>query len=181
MVNDMTYLTFYPSALSEITLASDGISLTGLWFKNQKYYGSTIVPPITIKNDLPIFLKTKKWLNEYFSGGNPAISALSLSPSGSSFRQAVWNILTQIPYGQVSTYGTISKILASKMNKNTMSNRAIGSAISHNPISIIIPCHRVIGSNGSLTGYAAGIDIKLNLLQLEKINASKLFFKGANL
>ena len=171
----MTYITYYSSILSEITLASDGVNLTGLWFKGQKYYGSTIIPPIKLKNDLPIFLKTKNWLNEYFYGQNPKISTLPISLLGTPFRKSVWDILTQIPYGQVFTYGKIAKILALKMNKNVISSRAVGGAVGHNPISIIVPCHRVIGANGSLTGYAANINIKLNLLKLENVDTYKLF------
>ena len=159
----MYYKTSYTSPLSMITLAADDENLVGLWFDGQKYYGSGI--QLTVNDNLPIFAAAKSWLDRYFNGGKPIISELPLNPVGvSEFRKAVWDILCEIPYGEVVTYGDIAK----KMGKR-MSAQAVGGAVGHNPISIIIPCHRVVGANGSLTGYAGGIDKKTALLTLEGV------------
>lgn len=163
----MIYLTHFPSPMGEITLSSDGESLTGLWLEGQKYYASTISCETETRDDLPLFHIVTEWLCRYFRGENPEISELPLSPKGSPFRQEVWEILKKIPYGTVTTYGEIAKEMAVRMNKPRMSAQAVGGAVGHNPISIIIPCHRVVGSNGSLTGYAGGIDKKIKLLELE--------------
>jgi len=168
----MTYITKINTKIGPITLASDGINLTGLWLDGQKYYAATIKEKIENK-ELAIFGETKKWLNEYFEGKNPK-NSLKLKLEGSSFRQDVWSILLEIPYGKVITYGDIAKKLEKKYKKK-MSAQAVGGAVGHNPISIIVPCHRVVGSNGSLTGYAGGIDKKIKLLELEKANMEKLF------
>ena len=149
-------------------MASDGENLTGLWFKEQKYYASTISGEIMEKN-LVIFEKTIQWLERYFHGERPRITELQLAPQGSMFRKEVWKILCEIPYGEVLTYGEIAKMIAKKRGIERMSAQAIGGAVGHNPISIIIPCHRVIGSDGSLTGYAGGIELKKKLLEHEGI------------
>lgn len=172
----MFYSTQYTSDfLGEISLASDGENLVGLWLKGQKYFGGTIKENIVKKDDLSVFIKTKTWLDQYFQGQQPPISDLPLSPAGSNFRKAVWNILCEIPYGKVTTYGEIARKIAVQMNKKKMSGQAVGGAVSHNPISIIIPCHRVVGTSGSLTGYAGGIHIKIKLLKLEGADMSRLF------
>ena len=124
---------------------------------------------------LPVFGLAKKWLDAYFAGEKPAISELPLAPNGGEFRQAVWDILCEIPYGQCTTYGAIAQKMAARMGKKTMSSQAVGGAVGHNPISIIIPCHRVVGANGSLTGYAGGIDKKIKLLQHEGADMFGLF------
>ena len=165
----MFYKTNYSSPVGLITLACDGNNLVGLWFEGQKYYGGTISNVMTEKSDLPIFDTTKKWLDRYFNGEKPAISELPLAPIGGAFRQAVWRILCEIPYGEVTTYGNIAKKMATKMNRESMSSQAVGGAVGHNPISIIIPCHRVVGANGNLTGYAGGVEIKARLLELEGV------------
>ena len=165
--------TNYASPVGLITLACDANNLVGLWFEGQKYYGGTISNVMTEKSDLPLFDITKKWLDRYFNGKNPAISELALAPIGGCFRQEVWQILCKIPYGEVITYGDIAKKMAVKMNRKSMSSQAIGGAVGHNPISIIIPCHRVVGANGSLTGYAGGVEIKAKLLELEGAKTSK--------
>lgn len=157
----MTYSTNYFSPLGEILLTSDGKSLTGLWFVGQKYFAAT-AGDLTVADDLVIFDKTKKWLGEYFAGGRPAISDLPIAPTGSEFRRHVWRALCEIPYGSVMTYGDIAKKLGCK------SAQAIGGAVGHNPISIIIPCHRVMGAGGDLTGYAGGLDKKISLLNHEQ-------------
>ena len=171
----MFYSTTYSSPLGKITLACDGANLAGLWFEGQKYFGASIPEKMTKNDDIPIFAAAKKWLDRYFAGEKPAISELPLAPIGSEFRQKVWKMLCEIPYGEVATYGGIAKKMAVKMKKESMSSQAVGGAVGHNPISIIIPCHRVVGANGCLTGYAGGIDKKIKLLKLEGVDMSRLF------
>lgn len=171
----MLYTTTYSSPVGSLTLACDGESLTGLWLEGQKYYGGTLSGAVTERHDLPAFHAAKEWLDRYFAGKRPAASELALSPAGSEFRREVWHILCEIPYSSFITYGEIAKKMAAKMNRPGMSGQAVGGAVGHNPISIIIPCHRVVGSNGSLTGYAGGIDVKIKLLELEGVDMSRLF------
>ena len=164
----MIYICKYESPIGSLTAASNGVALTGLWFDGQKYFGSTLTEEYE-ERELPVFAKTKDWLDLYFYGENPDFMP-PLAVSGSDFRKSVWNILRQIPYGQTMTYGEIAKKMARQMGTAQMSAQAVGSAVGRNPISILIPCHRVVGSNGSLTGYAAGIDKKSALLALEKVD-----------
>lgn len=171
----MIYVSECKSPLGKITLASDGENLIGLWIEGQKYYFSNLKQEIIKKDDLEIFDKTKKWLDRYFNKEKPQISELKLAPIGNEFRQNVWKILKEIPYGETTTYGEISKQLAKNMKKEKMSAQAVGGAVGHNPISIIIPCHRVIGKSGSLTGYAGGIDKKVKLLEIEGVDMRKFF------
>ncbi len=171
----MYYSTVYDSPIGSITLAGDGKNIVGLWMEDQKYFGGTISTEMVQKDDLEIFDKTKKWLDRYFTGEKPHIKELPLAPIGGEFRQEVWKILTEIPYGEVITYGDIAEKIARKRNKKTMSAQAVGGAVGHNPISIIIPCHRVVGTNKSLTGFAGGIAKKIKLLEHEGIDMSKLF------
>ena len=171
----MYYSTSYPSPVGVITLARDGNSLTGLWLKGQKYHGDDIFGEMIKKDDIPVFESAKRWLERYFAGEKPDISELPLFPQGSEFRREVWRILCEIPYGKVITYGDIAKKMAVKTGKERVSSQAVGGAVGHNPISIIIPCHRVVGSNGSLTGYAGGISVKIKLLELEGADMSGLF------
>ena len=163
----MYYKTTCTSPVGLITLACDGNSLVGLWLEGQKYYGGTISDVMTEKSGLSIFDDAKNWLDRYWAGEKPAIFELPLAPIGGAFRQAVWSILCEIPYGEVITYGDIARQMAARMNRDSMSSQAVGGAVGHNPISIIIPCHRVVGANGSLTGYAGGIATKARLLELE--------------
>lgn len=165
----MYYSTTYSSPVGTLTLASDGEKLSGLWIEGQKYFGKSLPEELTVKHDVLVFDAAKDWLDRYFRGEKPAISELPLRPNGSEFRQRVWKLLCQIPYGEVVTYGDIAKRVAAQMNLESMSGQAVGGAVGHNPISIIIPCHRVVGANGSLTGYAAGIEIKSKLLELEGV------------
>jgi methylated-DNA-[protein]-cysteine S-methyltransferase len=159
-----------------ITLACDDReNLVGLWLEGQKYHGGGIAELMTENGDMPVFNAAKNWLDRYFAGEKPAVSELPLAPVGGEFRQRVWNILCEIPYGVVVTYGDIAKKMAVKMNRESMSSQAVGGAVGHNPISIIIPCHRVVGSNGSLTGYAGGIGTKVRLLELEGVDMSSFF------
>ncbi len=150
-----------------MTMASDGTCLIGLWFDGQKYDRSTLREDeqIVVQN-LPVFDQTKQWLDEYFAGKVPDFLP-PIKMLGTAFRLEVWKILLTIPSGRLMTYGEIAKRIAAKHGKRTMSAQAIGGAVGHNPISIIVPCHRVVAGNGSLTGYAGGIDRKETLLKLE--------------
>jgi methylated-DNA-[protein]-cysteine S-methyltransferase len=171
----MFYTTTYASPLETISLASDGENLVGLWIAGQKYFAATIKGAAVEKPDLPIFAKAQKWLDAYFAGKQPAIAELPLAPIGGEFRKTVWDILCEIPYGQCATYGEIAQKVAARMGKKSMSSQAVGGAVGHNPISIIIPCHRVVGANGSLTGYAGGIGKKVKLLEHEGVAMSRFF------
>ena len=174
-MDKIIYITYYDSILGKLTIASDGENIIGLWIEGQKYFADTIKNENIIKkDDISIFIKTKEWLDRYFRGERPDIKELKLSPKGSEFRQNVWKILCRIPYGQTITYGKIAKEIAKLMNKNSMSAQAIGNAVGHNQISIIIPCHRVVGTNGGLTGYAGGIDKKRELLELENADVKDI-------
>lgn len=165
----MLYSSNYSSPLGNITIASDGSKLSGLWIEGQKYFASSIKGEMIKNDNLQIFADTKNWLNMYFAKQNPDIKDLPLAPEGNEFRQAVLDILISIPYGEVTTYGEIADKIAKRFNKSSMSAQAVGGAVGHNPISIIIPCHRVVGKNGNLTGYAGGINLKIKLLELEGI------------
>ncbi len=171
----MFYSTSYPSFLGEITLVSDGENIVELRLAEHRHFEAPIGDCVEANFDLPTFAMAKKWLDAYFSGKKPAISELPLAPAGNEFRQTVWGLLCEIPYGQCTTYGEIAKETAVRLNKNCMSSQAVGGAVGHNPISIIIPCHRVIGANGNLTGYGGGIGRKIKLLELEGVDTSKFF------
>jgi len=161
----MQYTAKYTSSLGEITLASDGEALTGLWFDGQKYYASKLDSEHR-EEDLPVFRKTVEWLDIYFSGKAPDFIP-PLRFTGSEFQNEVWDILASIPYGITRSYGDIARELARRRGLSRMSAKAVGGAVAKNRISIIVPCHRVVGSNGSLTGYAGGISRKIELLKLE--------------
>lgn len=169
----MIYTSNYASPLGGILLAADEIGMRGLWFDGQKYFARDL-PAERIEQNTPVLMEAKRWLDIYFAGKDPDFVP-PLHPVGSPFRQAVWEILLQIPYGKTVTYGDISKQLAEKTGLERMAAQAVGGAVGHNEISIIIPCHRVVGTNGSLTGYAGGIDKKIRLLELEKADMSRLF------
>ncbi|OQA80831.1 MAG: Methylated-DNA--protein-cysteine methyltransferase [bacterium ADurb.Bin243] len=171
----MYYITNYTSPVGQLTLASDGDNLTGLWLDGQKYFCATVDGCMRPENNMSIFDAAKEWLDGYFAGEKPALSELSLAPAGGDFRQEVWKLLREIPYGMVTTYGEIAKKIAVKMHKKSVSAQAVGGAVGHNPISIIIPCHRVLGGNGSLTGYAGGVQVKLKLLELEGMDTASIF------
>ena len=156
-------VTQYASPLGKLTLASDGEHLTGLWLEGQKYFGS---PGRRMQaGEVPVFLVARQWLDAYFTG-EPEMPMPSLAPEGSPFRQAVWGILRAIPWGEVTTYGAIAQAMTEDTGR-PVSARAVGGAVGHNPISILIPCHRVVGTDGSLTGYAGGVEKKRWLLQHE--------------
>ncbi|WP_294464026.1 methylated-DNA--[protein]-cysteine S-methyltransferase [uncultured Anaerofustis sp.] len=171
----MIYTTHYRSPIGDILIASKNDKLIGLWIENQKYYLAGLKEEITENDNIKILNKTKNWLDRYFFKERPEINELELEPAGSDFRKSVWKILCKIPYGKVITYNDIAKEIAREKGIETMSAQAVGGAVSHNPISIIIPCHRVVGSNGSLTGYAGGIEKKIKLLELEDVDMSNLF------
>jgi methylated-DNA-[protein]-cysteine S-methyltransferase len=174
MEDTVHYSTTHPTPLGEVTLATDGASLVGLWIDGQKYHGETL-PDAPVRTDgLAVLDRAKDWLDSYFAGDRPSVSDLPLAPIGGAFRQGVWDILCAIPYGKTVTYGDIAKEMAARMGRDRMSNQAVGGAVGHNPISIIIPCHRVVGSNGSLTGYAGGIWRKVKLLELEGVDMTTL-------
>ncbi len=169
----MDYTHHYYSPLGGITLASDGEAIVGLWFDGQKYYADTLDNE-HMEKALPVFKETDRWLDIYFSGKQPDFTP-KLNMRGTAFRKAVWNILLTIPYGQTMTYGQIAEIVAKQMGFDRMSAQAVGGAVGHNPVSLIIPCHRVVGSSGNLTGYAGGINKKIRLLQMEQADMSGLF------
>ena len=164
----MKYISKYASPVGMLTLASNGESLTGLWIEGQDYFPELDQSAI-VKDDLPVFLQTIQWLEDYFKGKNPG-KIPSVAPEGTEFRKAVWEVLMQIPYGKLTTYGDVAREVSKNQNDQFVSPRAVGGAVGHNPISIIIPCHRVVGSNNSLTGYAGGLDLKVKLLESEKVD-----------
>ena len=169
----MTCTQHYDSPLGGMLLAADEVGLTGLWFEGQKYFADTL-PQEHVQWETPVLAETRRWLDVYFSGREPDFLP-PLHPLGSPFRQAVWELLLQIPYGQTVTYGELARQLAEKQGRPRMSAQAVGGAVGHNKISIIIPCHRVVGTGGSLTGYAGGIDRKVKLLALEQTDMTRLF------
>ena len=169
----MTFIQHYNSPLGGILLAADEIGLTGLWFNGQKDFARSLPAGYTEQNT-PALSEAKRWLEVYFTGKKPDFMP-PLHIVGSAFRRAVWEILLQIPYGKTTTYGEIARQLAKKQKLPRMSAQAVGGAVGHNEISIIIPCHRVVGTNGSLTGYAGGIDKKIKLLELEHTDMSSFF------
>lgn len=169
----MVYTCHYESPLGGILLAADEIGLTGLWFDGQKYFAREL-PAERTEKEMSILAETKRWLDIYFTGTEPDFLP-PLHSVGSAFQQAVWELLLQIPYGKTVTYGELARQLAEKRGMPRMSAQAVGGAVGHNRISILIPCHRVVGTNGSLTGYAGGIDKKVKLLELEGTNMTGFF------
>ncbi|WP_026297892.1 methylated-DNA--[protein]-cysteine S-methyltransferase [Succinimonas amylolytica] len=172
----MEYTHHYDSPLGSITLASSGEALTGLWFDGQKYFEDCLADEHEEKA-LPVFEQTDRWLDIYFSGRAPDFTP-PLNMKATEFRKAVWEIMLSIPFGQTMTYGEIAARLAKQKGIEKMSAQAVGGAVGHNSISLIIPCHRVVGTNGSLTGYAGGIDKKVKLLEMEGADMNRLFVPG---
>lgn len=162
----MQYTSRYDSALGEILLAADDAGLTGLWFVGQKYFALHLDEEHEDK-ELPVLALAKRWLDVYFAGENPDFT-VPLHLTGTAFQNEVWQMLCAIPYGQTITYGEIARKIAVRRGLASMSAQAVGGAVGHNRISIIVPCHRVVGANGSITGYAGGIERKIQLLELEK-------------
>ena len=163
----MKHICSYRSPLGDITLEADDRELTGLWFEGQKYYPD-FSEIVSDEKETRALSLAKEWLDIYFSGKEPDIK-VPMRFSGTAFRNEVWEILLSIPYGKTVTYGQIAEMLAKKRGTERMSARAVGGAVGHNRISIIVPCHRVIGSDGSLTGYAGGTERKRELLKLEGV------------
>lgn len=164
------YCAEYSSPIGKMLLAADEQNLTGLWIEGQKYYAYSLAKDFAYNPNLVILRKTKDWLDAYFLGKKPQIKDLSLAPSGNEFRQTVWRLLCDIPYGQTVSYEEIAQRTAHCLGKEKMSAQAVGTAIGHNPITLIIPCHRVVAKNGALGGYAAGVSVKSKLLQWERID-----------
>lgn len=156
--------------MGKITIASDGDCIIGLWFEGQKYFAKTLDKNYSEK-ELPIFQNIKMWLDLYFEGKNPDINEF-ITLKGTAFQLAVWRVLQRIPYGQTMTYGEVANVVAEELGKRRMSAQAVGNAVGRNPISIIIPCHRVVGVGGKMVGYAGGIERKIGLLQLEQSDFS---------
>ena len=171
----MEYIHYYHSPLGRMTMGSDGEALLGVWFDGQKYFGSTLSNGANIEETknvfcdkkLFVFQETEKWLDLYFGGKAPNFTP-RLNIKNTDFRKAIWEILLTIPYGKTMTYGEIAKKLAEQKGMKSMSAQAVGGAVGHNPFSLIIPCHRVVGAGGSMVGYAGGIDKKMRLLAMEK-------------
>ena len=171
----MLYSCTYDSPIGALALASDGKSLVGLWFEGQKYYAAGVRGPLVPSDDLPVLAQAREWLDQYFADEAPSPRELPLAPQGTAFQRRVWTVLAEIPYGHVRTYANIADQLAREDGKHRGSARAVGTANGRNPISIILPCHRVVGSDGSLAGYAGGLDRKLWLLQHEHVDTSRLY------
>ncbi len=169
----MIFIQHYDSPLGGILLAADETGLTGLWFDGQKIFARDL-PAECVEQNTPALSEVKRWLDIYFTGKEPDFMP-PLHPIGSAFRRSVWDILLRIPYGQTTTYGEIARQLAEKQGRPRIAAQAVGGAVGHNKISIIIPCHRVVGTNGSLTGYAGGIDKKVKLLEWEHTDMTGLF------
>lgn len=174
----MTFFQYYSSPIGRILLMSDESALKGLWFDNEKI-SSQMEEALKTNESTPVLDITKRWLDIYFSGREPDFTP-KLNPDGTAFRLAVWKKLLQIPYGQTTTYGEIARQIAAERKIPRMSSQAVGGAVGNNDISIIIPCHRVIGANGNLTGYGGGIDRKIMLLKTEHIDTANLFIPRQN-
>ncbi|MGI6590926.1 MAG: methylated-DNA--[protein]-cysteine S-methyltransferase [Eggerthellaceae bacterium] len=162
----MQYTTCIPNPLKTLVAASDGTAITGLWFEGQKHFGRTLGTTHEQHDDLPVFDELRAWLATYFEGRDPG-PVPPCKPEGTAFQRAVWQQLEKIPYGTLTTYSELGHRAARETGESAWNARAVGSAVGRNPICILLPCHRVVGSNGSLTGYAGGIDTKAALLELE--------------
>ncbi len=169
----MQYTAAYQSSVGDVLLAADETGLTGLWFEGEKFYALSLDPEHE-ERETPIFAITRRWLDIYFSGHEPDFMP-PVHMIGSEFRRCVWELLLQIPYGTTVTYGDLARQVARRRGLRRMSAQAVGGAVGHNEISIIVPCHRVAGTNGSLTGYAGGVDKKRRLLELEGVDMEKFF------
>lgn len=164
----------YDSPYGPITLAAGDDGLKGLWFDGQRYFAGTLDAPMEPRDNEHL-AAASAWLDEYFAGEKPRLERLEIAPIGTAFQLVVWQLLREIPYGEVRTYGDLAKEAARRTGKAKGSARAIGGAVGHNPISIIVPCHRVVGANGSLTGFGGGISRKLALLEHEGVDCSGFY------
>lgn len=167
----MVYTRHYDSPLGGITLACEAGALTGLWFDGQKYFA---LPEAHEERAEPVLRDACRWLDEYFAGREPDFTP-PLAPKGTPFRRTVWALLRKIPYGMTVTYGSLAAEAARTLGLAHMSAQAVGGAVGHNPVSLLIPCHRVVGADGSLTGYAGGLARKRALLELEGADAGRLY------
>ena len=156
----------HDSPVGQLTLVSNGSQLTGLYVDGQRYFPDLSM--VVKKMDLPLFNDVSRWLDDYFAGKKPSVQSVPLLLQGTAFRMKVWELLQTIPYGETTTYGELARKLNESEGMKTCA-RAVGNAVGHNPISIIIPCHRVVGADGGLTGYAGGLDVKRKLLELEQM------------
>ena len=163
----MIQTAFYAAPYGRYLMAAEDGALTGVWLEGQKHFPSGLPEPSDGESE--IFAHTCRWLDAYFAGRQPDVSALPMAPKGSAFARRVWQLLLEIPYGQTVTYGELAKRLAEQRGLAQLSAQAVGGAVGHNPISIIIPCHRVLGAKNQLTGYAGGLDVKTFLLKLEGV------------
>ena len=169
----MSYVTRIETPLKPLLAASDGEAVVGLWFEGQSHFASTLGEEREPADDLPVFEALRSWLATYFEGRDPG-PIPPCSPRGTAFRLAVWGELAKVPYGTTVTYGELGSRVARALGRDSWSARAIGGAVGHNPVSILLPCHRVIGADGSLVGYAGGVETKLALLSLEGVDVSRL-------
>ncbi len=163
----MYLFTQYSALVGTLTLCCRRDKLVGLWIEGQKYFGGSHSGEMVPGDSIPVLTRTQDWLDRYFAGGRPDPGELPLAPEGSAFRQTVWALLLEIPYGQVITYGELARKTAERLGRASMSAQAVGGAVGHNPVSIVIPCHRLVGADGTLTGYAGGLDRKQWLLRHE--------------
>lgn len=171
----MLYSTVHSHAeLGDLTIASDGEAIVGLWIEGQKYFAGKVAGNLECRDDLPVFVQARAWLDRYFAGDPLPVATLTLKPEGTPFQQRVWKLLASIPYGELRTYADIAAQITREDGGKT-SARAVGTANGRNPISIILPCHRVVGSDGSLTGYAGGIARKVWLLEHEGVDLTCLY------
>lgn len=166
----MIYTMHYHSPIGDLLLAEKHKALVGVWMDGQRYLPDLTKEDVQDNPDSLLLKQTKEWLDRYFNGERPSVGELALAPEGSEFGKAVWRLLCEIPYGKVTTYGELSKKIAAERKLDRMAAQAVGGAVGRNPISIIIPCHRVVGADGSMTGYGGGIDRKQKLLALEGVD-----------
>lgn len=171
----MVYVAHYNSPIGRLLLAEKEEALVGIWIEGQKYFLGSLEKEPRKEEETLVLGRTRQWLDRYFKGERPELGEVVLKPEGSEFQKEVWKLLCEIPYGQVTTYGKIAEKMADRRGLFSMSAQAVGGAVGHNPISILIPCHRVVGAHGSLTGYAGGIDKKAALLTLEGVDMKALF------
>ena len=168
------YNYIYNSPVGKLTIACNEKNVVGLWLDGQKYYMEVLEDKEYQEKETEVIKLAEKWLDKYFNNEKPEIDELPIEFIGSDFRKQIWKILSKIPYGKVITYGDIAKQIAKRKGIRTMSAQAVGGAIAHNPISVIVPCHRVVGANGSLTGYSGGVKVKIKLLEFEGVDITTL-------
>ena len=169
----MLYATTIPSPLGELTLVSTDAALTALWLDRRAFLADTAGRAVEERADALPLKPGRDWIAAYFAGRRPGIGDLPLAPEGTPFRRLIWRLLRDIPYGECVSYGELAREAARALGKERMSSRAVGGAVGRNPLAIIIPCHRVVGADGNLTGYGAGIARKIRLLELEGVDVRR--------